>query len=62
MRHSALSRPESQDAFTDLLFNALLGFAFMFVIAFALISYRFIVNVLKKLHAIVFGLDPDDDE
>lgn len=38
MRHSALSRPESQDAFTDLLFNALLGFAFMFVIAFALIS------------------------
>lgn len=31
-------------------------------IAFALISYRFIVSVLKKLHAIVYGLDPEDDE
>lgn len=29
--------PEQQDVFTDILFNALLGFAFMFAIAFTLI-------------------------
>lgn len=38
MRHSIYKERESQDAFTDLLFNALLGFAFMFVTAFTLIS------------------------
>lgn len=38
MRHSIYKEHESQDAFTDLLFNALLGFAFMFVTAFTLIS------------------------
>ncbi len=38
MRHDVSRRGESQDAFTDLLFNALLGFAFMFVAAFALIN------------------------
>ena len=38
MRHDIYRRGESSDAFTDLLFNALLGFAFMFVAAFALIS------------------------
>jgi hypothetical protein len=38
MRHNIYVHHESQDAFTDLLFNALLGFAFMFVAAFALIS------------------------
>lgn len=38
MRHSVFGQRESQDAFTDLLFNALLGFAFMFIAAFALIS------------------------
>ena len=37
MRHSIYREREGQDAFTDLLFNALLGFAFMFVAAFALI-------------------------
>jgi hypothetical protein len=37
MRHSIYGEREGQDAFTDLLFNALLGFAFMFVSAFALI-------------------------
>jgi hypothetical protein len=37
MRHSIYREKEGQDAFTDLLFNALLGFAFMFVAAFALI-------------------------
>ena len=38
MRHSLYRRTESQDAFTDLLFNALLGFAFMFVAAFSLMA------------------------
>lgn len=38
MRHDVFRQRESQDAFTDLLFNALLGFAFMFVAAFTLIS------------------------
>jgi hypothetical protein len=38
MRHDVFQQRESQDAFTDLLFNALLGFAFMFVSAFTLIS------------------------
>ena len=38
MRHNVFRRSESQDAFTDLLFNALLGFAFMFVLAFAQIN------------------------
>jgi len=38
MRHSIYKENSSQDAFTDLLFNALLGFAFMFVAAFTMIS------------------------
>ena len=38
MRHDIYRQGDSQDTFTDLLFNALLGFAFMFVAAFALIS------------------------
>ncbi|MEM8766618.1 MAG: hypothetical protein AAGE43_04190 [Pseudomonadota bacterium] len=37
MRHAIYRERDGQDAFTDLLFNALLGFAFMFVAAFALI-------------------------
>lgn len=38
MKHRILGNGEGQDAFTDLLFNSLLGFAFMFAIAFMLIS------------------------
>lgn len=38
MRHSLYRQAESQDAFTDLLFNALLGFVFMFVAAFSLMG------------------------
>ena len=38
MKHKTLQRSEEQDVFTDLLFNALLGFAFMFAIAFMLIN------------------------
>lgn len=35
---SLLSPPASEDGFTDILFNALLSFAFMFIVAFALIQ------------------------
>ena len=38
MRHSIYRRRETADAFADLLFNALLGFAFMFVVAFTLMA------------------------
>ena len=38
MRHRELIAHGSSDAFTDLLFNALLGFAMMFIIAFMLID------------------------
>ena len=38
MKHRALSAEAGADAFTDLLFNALLGFAMMFIIAFMLIQ------------------------
>ncbi len=38
MRHRVFHHGESQDVFTDLLFNALLGFAFMFITAFAMIN------------------------
>jgi hypothetical protein len=38
MKHRILIKGDEQDVFTDLLFNALLGFAFMFAIAFMLIN------------------------
>ena len=38
VRHPSLKRFQQDDVFTDLLFNALLGFVFMFAIAFLLIS------------------------
>ncbi|MGB1756770.1 MAG: hypothetical protein ACPHHQ_08245, partial [Pseudomonadales bacterium] len=38
MRHPSLKRYQQDDVFTDLLFNALLGFVFMFAIAFLMIS------------------------
>ena len=38
MKHKVLIKSDEQDVFTDLLFNALLGFAFMFAIAFMLIN------------------------
>jgi len=33
-----LSKPGDEDAFNDILFNALLSFAFMFIVAFMLIQ------------------------
>ena len=38
MKNRLLQKNEEQEVFTDLLFNALLGFAFMFAIAFMLIN------------------------
>ena len=38
MKNKTLIKSAEQDVFTDLLFNALLGFAFMFAIAFMLIN------------------------
>jgi hypothetical protein len=38
MRHKIFLKTHEQDVFTDLLFNALLGFVFMFAIAFMLIN------------------------
>ena len=38
MKHRFFKQNTDQDVFTDLLFNTLLGFAFMFAIAFMLIS------------------------
>ena len=38
MKNKILIKSEEQDVFTDLLFNALLGFAFLFAIAFMLIN------------------------
>jgi|TARA_B110000483_G_scaffold204237_1_gene247088 hypothetical protein len=38
VRHRIFRQDTEQDVFTDLLFNTLLGFAFMFAIAFMLIS------------------------
>jgi|TARA_B110000977_G_scaffold144557_1_gene183531 hypothetical protein len=38
VRHRIFKQNTEQDVFTDLLFNTLLGFAFMFAIAFMLIS------------------------
>ena len=38
MRHRIFKQGSEQDVFTDLLFNTLLGFAFMFAIAFMLTS------------------------
>jgi len=38
MKNKILLKSEEQDVFTDLLFNALLGFAFMFAVAFMLIN------------------------
>jgi len=38
VKHRALDEGITGDAFTDLLFNAILGFAMMFIIAFMLIE------------------------
>ena len=50
MRHRIFGRTESQDAFTDLLFNALLGFVVMFVLAYLLINPIAKTGLLHLIH------------
>ena len=38
MKHRIFTHSQEQDVFTDLLFNTLLGFAFMFALAFMMIA------------------------
>ncbi len=61
MRHRELNASASGDAFTDLLFNALLGFAMMFIIAFMLISEpENEGNVEAKAEMLITVRWPDD--
>ncbi len=61
MKHKIFSKSEEQDVFTDLLFNALLGFAFMFAIAFMLInSSEETGNIRSKAEILISIQWPDD--
>ena len=61
MKHKIFTKSEEQDVFTDLLFNALLGFAFMFAIAFMLInSSEETGNIRSKAEILISVQWPDD--
>ena len=61
MKHKIFSKSEQQDVFTDLLFNALLGFAFMFAIAFMLInSSEETGNIRSNAEILISVQWPDD--
>ena len=61
MKHKIFSKSEEQDVFTDLLFNALLGFAFMFAIAFMLInSSEESGNIRSKAEVLISIQWPDE--
>ena len=61
MKHKIFSKFEEQDVFTDLLFNALLGFAFMFAIAFMLInSSEETGNIRSNAEILISVQWPDD--
>ena len=61
MKHKIFSKSEEQDVFTDLLFNALLGFAFMFAIAFMLInSSEETGNIRSKAEILISVQWPND--
>jgi len=61
MKNKILLKSEEQDVFTDLLFNALLGFAFMFAIAFMLInSSEESGNVNTKAEVLISVQWPDE--
>jgi hypothetical protein len=61
MKHKIFSKSEEQDVFTDLLFNALLGFAFMFAIAFMLInSSEETGNIRSNAEILISVQWPDD--
>ena len=61
MKHKIFSKSEEQDVFTDLLFNVLLGFAFMFAIAFMLInSSEETGNIRSNAEILISVQWPDD--
>ena len=61
MKHKIFSKSEEQDVFTVLLFNALLGFAFMFAIAFMLInSSEETGNIRSNAEILISVQWPDD--
>ena len=61
MKHKIFSKSEEQDVFTDLLFNSLLGFAFMFAIAFMLInSSEETGNIRSNAEILISVQWPDD--
>ena len=61
MKHKIFSKSEEQDVFTDLLFNALLGFAFMFAVAFMLInSSEETGNIRSNAEILISVQWPDD--
>ena len=61
MKHKILQKSEEQDVFTDLLFNALLGFAFMFAIAFMMInSSEESGNINTKAEVLISVQWPDE--
>ena len=61
MKHKIFSKSEEQDVSTDLLFNALLGFAFMFAIAFMLInSSEETGNIRSNAEILISVQWPDD--
>ena len=61
MKNKILLKSEEQDVFTALLFNALLGFAFMFAIAFMLInSSEESGNINTKAEVLISVQWPDE--
>mgnify|MGYP001273235601 FL=1 len=61
MKNKILLKSEEQDVFTDLLFNALLGFAFMFAIAFMMInSSEESGNINTKAEVLISVQWPDE--
>ena len=61
MKHKIFTKSEEQDVFTDLLFNALLGFAFIFAIAFMLInSSEETGNIRSNAEILISVQWPDD--
>ena len=61
MKHKIFSKSEEQDVFTDLLFNALLGFAFMFAIAFMLINSSDVSGNIRSNAEILISIQWPDE-
>lgn len=61
MKHKILIKNDEQDIFTDLLFNALLGFAFMFAIAFMLINDSQDTGLIDTKAEVLISIQWPDD-